>query len=76
MAWRPLDYATLYITIDENDASFIAVEAGITINKCCYIPIDESDACFIAIEAGITEVITATHRVMKMTRVSFQWKRE
>ena len=40
----------------ENDACFIAMEAGITkvitISKCCYITIDENDACFIALEAG------------------------
>jgi len=37
---------------------------------------DKSDACFIAIEAGITKVITATYPVMKMLRVSLQWKSE
>ena len=70
-----------YIPIDENDACFIAMEAGITkvitISKCCYITIiDEIDPCFIAMEAGITKIITAAHRAMKMVRVSLQWKRE
>jgi len=46
----------MYIPIDENDACFIEMEAGITkviaISKCCFITIDENDACFIAREAG------------------------
>ena len=50
---------------DENDASITAMEAGITIS-------------FTAMEAGIVKVVTATctYTVMKMTRVSLQWKRE
>ena len=40
-----------------------AIEAGITIS-------------FTAMEAGITKVVAATYTVMKMTRVSLQWKRE
>ena len=37
---------------------------------------DENDASINAMEAGITKVVTATYPVMKMTRVSLQWKRE
>ena len=50
---------------DENGACFTAMEAGMTIS-------------FTAMEAGITKVVlvTATYTVMKMTRVSLQWKRE
>ena len=54
-------YCCLYS--DENDACFTAMEAGITIS-------------FAAMKAGITKVVTATYTVMKMTRVSMQWKRE
>ena len=60
---RPADCSSLglcYITIDENDACFIAMEVGTTINKCWYIPIDENDACFIAMEAGMIKVSRPT----------------
>ena len=62
---------------DENDACFIAMEAGINrqINYC-YVSSDENSACFTAMEAGITKVITPTDPLMKMTCFSIQWKRE
>ena len=41
-----------------------------------YVYSDENDACFTSVEAGITQVVTAAYPVMKMTRVSLQWKRE
>ena len=56
--------------------SFTAMEAGITISTCCNVSGDENDASITAMEAGITKVVTAAYPVMKMTRVSLQWKRE
>jgi len=50
--------------------------AGITKTYNCNVPRDENDAGFMAMEAGITKVITAAYPVMKMTRVSLQWKLE
>jgi len=61
---------------DENDACFIAMEAGITISNYCNVYGDENDVCFIAMEAGINRQIIATYPVMKIARVSLQWKRE
>ena len=52
------------------------METGITISICCNVSGDENDASITAMEAGITKVVTATYPVMKMTRVSLQWKRE
>ena len=52
------------------------MEAGITISNYCYVSSDENDACFIAMEAGINRQIIAMYSVMKMRRVSLQWKRE
>jgi len=48
------------------------VEAGVTISIYCDVSGDENDA----MEAGITKVVTATYPVMKMRRISLQWKRE
>jgi len=52
------------------------MEAGIAISKYCNVSGDENYACFTAMEAGITKVITPAYSVIKMTRVSLQWKRE
>jgi len=65
-----------YVSSDENDACFTAVEAGITISIYCNVSSDENDASITAMEVGITKVVTATYPVMKMTRVSLQRKRE
>ena len=77
-----------YVSSDENDACFTAVEAGITISIYCNVSGDENDASITAmearitisftamVEAGITKVATATYPVMKMTHASLQWKRE
>jgi len=54
------------------------VEAGITtsaINKC-NVSGDENDACYTAMEVRITKIITATYPMIKITRVSLQWKWE
>jgi len=52
------------------------MEAGITKSYYCNVSRDENNERFIAMEAGITKVITAAYPVMKITRVSLQWKRE
>ena len=44
-----------YVSSDENDACFTAVEVGITISISCYVSVDENEA----MEAGITKIITA-----------------
>ena len=75
-----------YVSSDENDACFTAVEAGLTISISCYVSGDENEAMdnycylsddennafFTAMEAGIRRVITATYPMMKITRVSLQ----
>ena len=53
-----------------------SMEAGITKSYYCKISRVENDAGFNAMEEGITKVIIAAYTVMKMTRVSLQWKRE
>src|SRR6218665_730514 len=50
------------------------MEAGITKGYYCNETPDVNDACLIAMEAGIYMIITATHPVMKITRVSLQSK--
>ena len=61
-----------YVSSDENDACFIAMEAGIIkVITATYTLMKMM--CF-SLEAGITKVATATYPVMKMTRVSLQWK--
>src|SRR6218665_517222 len=44
-----------YVSSDENDACFTAMEAGITKSYYCNVCRDENDARFIAMEAGITK---------------------
>ena len=59
---------------DENEACFTAMEAEITIS---FTAMEAGiTLSFTAMEAGITKVVFATYTVMKMTRVSLQWKRE
>src|SRR6218665_2013951 len=52
----------------------MAMEAGITKSYYCNGTSDVNDACLTAMEAGICMIITATHKVMKITLVSQQSK--